>query len=162
MRAGGQRWRDEGGMVLMLSLMVMVVLSLLGAALLTMSGSETFVSYRTVHREGAFYAAEGGIHIGLDQVSGNTVTSTQAIPLTTIGGNYTYRSGSRDDPPPQDPQPLQFVGTRPGTGYSIAVGTGYNPAGYVFYNYQMNVTGTGPRNAQREVEVLAAFGPVPE
>lgn len=159
MRAGGQRWRDEGGMVLMLSLMVMVVLSLLGAALLTMSGSETFVSYRTVYREGAFYAAEGGIHIGLDQVSGNTVTSTQAIPLTTIGGNYTYRSGRRSD---SGPQLFLFVGTRPGTGYSIAVGTGYNPAGYVFYNYRINVTGTGPRNAQREVEVLAAFGPVPE
>jgi len=159
MRAGGQRWRDEGGMVLVLSLLAMVVLSLLGAALLTMSGSETFVSYRTVYREGAFYSAEGGIHIGLDQVSANTVTSTQAIPLTTIGGNYTYRSGRRSDP---GPQPLLFVGTRPGPGYSIAVGTGYNPAGYIFYNYQINVTGTGPRNAQREVEVLAAFGPVPE
>ncbi len=159
MRAGGQRWRDEGGMVLVLSLLAMVVLSLLGVALLTMSGSETFVSYRTVYREGAFYSAEGGIHIGLDQVSANTVTSTQAIPLRTIGGNYTYRSGRRSDP---GPQPLQFVGTRPGPGYSIAVGTGYNPAGYVFYNYQINVTGTGPRNAQREVEVLAAFGPVPE
>ena len=159
MRAGGQRWRDEGGMVLVLSLLAMVVLSLLGVALLTMSGSETFVSYRTVYREGAFYSAEGGIHIGLDQVSANTVTSTQAIPLTTIGGNYTYRSGRRSDP---GPQPLEFVGTRPGPGYSIAVGTGYNPAGYVFYNYQINVTGTGPRNAQREVEVLAAFGPVPE
>ena len=159
MRAGGQRWRDEGGMVLVLSLLAMVVLSLLGVALLTMSGSETFVSYRTVYREGAFYSAEGGIHIGIDQVSANTVTSTQAIPLTTIGGNYTYRSGQRSD---LGPQPLEFVGTRPGPGYSIAVGTGYNPAGYVFYNYQINVTGTGPRNAQREVEVLAAFGPVPE
>ncbi len=159
MRAGGQRWRDEGGMVLVLSLLAMVVLSLLGVALLTMSGSETFVSYRTVYREGAFYSAEGGIHIGLDQVSANTVTSTQAIPLRTIGGNYTYRSGRRSDP---GPQPLQFVGTRPGPGYSIAVGTGYNPAGYIFYNYQINATGTGPRNAQREVEVLAAFGPVPE
>ncbi|MFQ5656840.1 MAG: PilX N-terminal domain-containing pilus assembly protein [Candidatus Methylomirabilales bacterium] len=159
MRAGGQRWRDEGGTVLVVSLMAMVVLSLLGAALLTMSGSETYVSYRTVYREGAFYAAEGGIHIGLDQISGNTATSTQAIPLTTIGGNYTYRSGRRSDP---GPQPLQFVGTRPGTGYSIAIGTGYNPAGYIFYNYQMNVTGTGPRNAQREVEARVAFGPVPQ
>lgn len=143
----------------MLSLLAMVVLSLLGAGLLTMSGSETFVSYRTVYREGAFYAAEGGIHMGLDQLSANTATSTQPIPLTNIGGNYTYRSGKRGD---TGPQPLVFVGTRPGTGYSIAAGTGYNPAGYVFYNYQMNVTGTGPRNAQREVEALAAYGPVPE
>jgi Tfp pilus assembly protein PilX len=47
MRAGGQRWRDEEGTVLVLSLITMVVLSMLGAALLTMAGSETFVSYRT-------------------------------------------------------------------------------------------------------------------
>lgn len=159
MRTVAFRWRNERGTVLALSLLAMVVLSLLGAGLLTMSGSETFVSYRTVYREGAFYAAEGGIHIGLDQISTNTATSTQAIPLTPIGANYAYRSGRRSDP---GPQPLQFVGTKPGTGYSIAVGTGYNPAGYVFYNYQMNVTGTGPRNAQREVEALAAYGPVPE
>lgn len=161
MRADGQQWRGEEGMVLLLSLLAMVVFSLLGAALLTMSGSETFVSFRSVYREGAFYAAEGGIHVGLDQISANRATSTQAIPLTTIdiGGRYSYRSGRRNDP---GPQPLQFVGTRPGTGYSVAVGTGYNPAGYIFYNYQMNVTGTGPRNAQREVEALAAFGPVPE
>lgn len=159
MRTVAFRWRDETGSVLLLTLIAIIVLSLLGAALLNMSRTETFVSFRSVYREGAFYAGEGGIHIGLDQLSGNTVTSTQAIPLTTIGGNYTYRSGRLSDP---GPQPLQFVGTKPGTGYSVAVGTGYNPAGYVFFNYQMNVTGTGPRNAQREVEVLAAFGPVPK
>jgi hypothetical protein len=137
----------------------MVVLSLLGAALLTMSGSETFVSSRSVYREGAFYAAEAGIHTGLDQLSTNTATSTQAIPETNIGNWYTYRSGRRGDP---GPQPFQFTGERPGTGYSIAVGTGYNPAGYVNYSYQMNVTGTGPQSARREVEALAEYGPVPK
>ena len=159
MPARGMGWRDEAGSVLLLSLMALVILSLLGAGLLTMSGTETFVTFRSVYREGSFYAAEGGIHVGLDQISANTATSTQAIPVTNIGNWYAYRSGRRNDP---GPQPLQFVGTRPGTGYSIAVGTGYNPAGYIFYNYQMNVTGTGPRNALREVEALAAYGPVPE
>ena len=56
---------------------------------------------------------------------------------------------------------MALTGTRPGTGYSIAVGTGYNPAGYVFYDYQVNVTGAGPGTAQREVEALAGYGPVP-
>jgi len=158
MPVGRFRWRDKAGSVLVLSLLAMVVLSLLGAALLTMSGTETFGSSRGVYREGAFYAAEAGVHTGLDQLSMNTATSTQAIPVTGIGDFYAYRSGRRADP---GPQPLQFVGTKPGTGYSIAVGTGYNPAGYVFYDYQMNVTGTGPRSAQREVEALAEYGPVP-
>ena len=159
MPARGIGWRDEAGSVLLMSLLALVILSLLGAGLLTMSGTETFVTFRSVYREGAFYAAEAGVHTGLDQLSANTATSTQAIPATNIGNWYTYRSGRRADP---GPQPLDFTGTRPGTGYSAAVGTGYNPAGYVFYSYHMNVTGGGPRSAQREVEALAEFGPVPK
>jgi len=158
MPARGIGWRDEAGSVLLLSLLALVILSLLGAGLLTMSGTETFVTFRSVYREGAFYAAEAGVHTGLDQLSANTATSTQAIPATNIGNWYTYRSGRRADP---GPQPFQFVGTRPATGYSAAVGTGYNPAGYIFYDYRINVTGAGPRTAQREVEALAGYGPVP-
>ena len=158
MRALGSRWTGQSGSALLLSLLAMVVLSLLGAALLTMSGSETFVSSRSVYREGAFYAAEAGVHTGVDRLSTDTATSTQPIAVTDIGGWYSYRSGRRTDP---GPQPFQFVGTRPATGYSAAVGTGYNPAGYIFYDYQINVTGTGPRTAQREVEALAGYGPVP-
>ena len=159
MPVGRFRWRGEAGSVLVLSLLAMVVLSLLGTVLLTMSGTETFGSVRGVYREGAFYAAEAGVHTGLDQLSMNTATSTQAIPVTNIGDWYAYRSGRRADP---GPQPFQFMGTRPATGYSAAVGTGYNPAGYVFFDYQMNVTGSGPRTATREVEALGAYGPVPQ
>jgi hypothetical protein len=139
----------------------MVLLSLLGAALLTMSGTETFGSFRSVYREGAFYAAEAGVHTGVDRVSTNIAASTPAIPVTDIGDEqlYSYRSGRRGDP---GPQPFEFVGLRPGTGYSAAVGTGYNPAGYVFYDYRINVTGAGPRSAQREVEALVGYGPVPK
>src|SRR3972149_4473881 len=159
MRVLGSRWIGQSGSVLLLSLLALVVLSLLGAALLTMSGSETCVSARIVYREGAFYAAEAGVHTGLDRLSMNTAASTQAIPVTNIGDWYAYRSGRRADP---GPQPFQFMGTRPATGYSAAVGTGDNPAGYVFFYHQMNVTGSGPRTAQREVEALAAYGPVPQ
>ncbi len=159
MRVLGSRWTGQAGSVLLLSLLAMVVLSLLGAALLTMSGSETFVSARIVYREGAFYAAEAGVHTGLDQLTMNTATSTQPIPVTNIGDWYAYRSGRRTD---AGPMPFQFMGTRPATGYSAAVGTGYNPAGYVFFDYQMNVTGSGPRTATREVEALGAYGPVPQ
>src|SRR3990172_3659500 len=98
MRVLGSRWIGQSGSVLLLSLLAMVVLSLLGSALLTMSGSETFVSARIVYREGAFYAAEAGVHTGLDQLSMNMATSTQAIPVTAIGDWYAYRSGRRGGP----------------------------------------------------------------
>jgi hypothetical protein len=72
-----------------------------------------------------------------------------------------YRSGSRSA---GSPQPLQLAGKQQGTGFSLNAGTGYNATGYVFYQYQMNVTGTYEvgmvEMAGREVEAQALFGPV--
>ncbi|MGD0266264.1 MAG: hypothetical protein ABSD47_15105 [Candidatus Methylomirabilota bacterium] len=154
------RYRNQRGSVLMIALLVMIVLSLLGVALLTLSGTEHNIAYNALWSEGAFAAADAGIQTGLNQLSANSTTSTAAIPVTAIGtGTYTYqfRSGHRADP---GPQPLVFKGSRIATGYSLAIGTGYNPSGYAFNSYQINATGSGPRNAQREIEVLAEYGPV--
>ncbi len=148
---------DEKGSVMLIALFVMVILSLLGAVFLSLSNTETSVANNALWSEGAFYAAEAGVQSGIDQLSPNMTTSTQAIPQTTIGGSYTYRSGTMTD---TTPQPLQFIRSRKASGYSAEIGTGYNPAGYSFYIYQMNVTGSGPRNARSEIEVQAEFGPV--
>ena len=59
-----------------------------------------------------------------------------------------------------NPQPLVFKGVRLEAGYSIAIGTGYNPSGYTFNSYLINASASGPRNAQREIEALAEYGPV--
>lgn len=152
--------RSEAGSIFMVVLLAVVVLSALGATLLTISVTESTYAYRDLWSEGSFWAAEAGIQTGIDQLSINTATSTQAIPVTTIpaGGDYNYRSGRRSD---AGPQPLQFVKTRTEAGYSIGSGTGYNPSGYIFYAYMITATGTGPRNGQRELEAQAEFGPVP-
>ncbi len=153
LRAGG-----EAGSVLMLALFVMVALSLLGLAMLTFSNVEHNMAYNGVWSEGAFAAAEAGVNVGISQISPNTATSTQAVPQATIATSYTYRSGRKTD---SGAQPLAYNGERVEPGYNIAVGLGYNPRGYSFLSYQINATGTGPRNAQREIEVLAEYGPVP-
>jgi len=141
----------------MVVLFAVVVLSILGAALLDMSQTESTHAYRDLWSEGAFWAADAGIQTGIDQLSINTTTSTQAFGVTTLAVNYTFRSGPRGA---AGPQPLQFVNTRTEAGYSIGSGTGYNPSGYIFYAYQITATGTGPRNAQRELDAQAEFGPV--
>ena len=156
-RNESQYKKNEKGSVMLVALFVMVILSLLGVAFLTLSNTESFVAANALWSEGAFYAAEAGIQTGIDQLSPNLATSTAAIPATTIATDYQYRSGRRTD---TAPQPLQFIRSRTAAGYSVEAGTGYNPSGYSFYVYQMNVTGTGPRNAQREIEVQAEFGPV--
>ena len=158
------RARQQRGSVLMIAVFVLIVLSLLGIGLLTLSGTESNIAQNALWTEGAFAAAEAGVQTGLNQLSANAGTSITPIPpagpAVTIGtGTYTYqfRSGRRTD---AGPQPLQFRGTRVEAGYSIAIGTNYNPSGYAFHSYQINATGTGPRNAQRELETLAEYGPV--
>jgi hypothetical protein len=101
-----------------------------------------------------------GVVVGLNQIGANQTTSTAAFTGTTTLGNQTfsYRSGHRSD---SSAQPLQFNGIKTRAGYSIGVGTGYNASGYAFYNYQYNVTGTGPSGTAREVEIQAEYGPVP-
>ena len=142
----------------MLALFVMVALSLLGLAMLTFSNVEHNMAYNGVWSEGAFAAAEAGVNAGINQLSPNTTTATQAVAQTTIAGVYTYRSGRKTD---STAQPLTYGGERVEPGYNIAVGLGYNPRGYSFFSYRINATGRGPRNAQREIEVLAEYGPVP-
>jgi Tfp pilus assembly protein PilX len=147
----------EAGSVLVIALLLMVLLSLLGLTLLTVAATEHTVAFNGLWSEGALTAAEAGVNRGLNQLNANATTSIQPIATTSITSPYAFRSGHRND---TAPQPLAFVGTRTEAGYSLAVGTGYNPAGYAFHTYQINATGTGPRNAQREVEVRAEYGPV--
>lgn len=149
---------SEAGVALLVALFVMVILSLLGAALLSLSGVEHNIAYNAVWSEGAFSAAEAGIQVGINHISPNTTAATAAIPATNIGAAYAYRSGHKTD---SGAQPLIYNGERVEPGYNIAVGLGYNPRGYSFFSYRINSTGTGPRNAQREIEVMAEYGPVP-
>ena len=151
--------RRDRGSVLMIALLVTVILSLLGIALLTLSGTESDIAYNQLWSEGAFTAAEAGVETALGQIGADTTTSMQAVPVTAIGtGTYTYqfRSGHKSDPAPM---PLGYS-ERLVAGFSIAIGTGYNSNGYSYSDYLINATGTGPRNAQRELEVLAEYGPV--
>jgi len=152
--------RKDRGSILMIAMLVMLALSLLGSAFLSLSAIEHNMAYNGLWSEGAFSAAEAGIQTGINQLSPNPAVATQAVPVTAIGtGIYTYqfRSGQATDP---GPMPLVFRGSRIEKGYNIAIGTGYNPTGYGFHSYQIDATGTGPRSALRELEVLAEYGPV--
>ena len=157
-RSSNSRVKGEAGSVAVIAILMMTLLSLVGSTLLAMSMTENSIASNDLWSEGAFQAAEAGIHAGIDQLSANQTTSSQSVPVTTIGTRYAYRSGRRSD---SDSQPLEFVGARTEAGYSIGLGTGYNPSGYAFYAYRINATGTGPRMAQREIEALAEYGPVP-
>jgi hypothetical protein len=155
--SGPESRSGERGATLILVLFVVLILSTLVMALLGIASSDNVVAHNDLWTEGAFYAAEAGLNTGIAQLSANPTSSTAAIPSTTISGSYAFRSGTRSD---TSAQPLVFISVQPRSGYSMGGGSAYNPNGYLFYSYRINATGTGPRNAQREIEALAEYGPV--
>jgi len=148
----------ETGSVLVIALLIMVLLSFLGVTLLTVASTEHTIASNSQWSEGALMAADAGVNKGINQLSANAQTSVAQINSTTIGSGYTYRSGKRSGAA----APLTFVGSRTEAGYSMAVGTGYNPSGYAFHTYQVNAVGAGgpSQTASREVEVQAEYGPI--
>jgi Tfp pilus assembly protein PilX len=152
---------DDSGITLVIVLMIMAVLLSIISAGLMFSGINTKITGNYQYGTKAFYAADAGIGQGISQLSANPTTATAAFGPTDMGNGLKYRSGSRSA---GTPQPMQLVGKRQGTGFSLNSGTGYNTSGYVFYQYQMNVTGTYDAGlvemAGREVEAQALFGPV--
>jgi hypothetical protein len=150
--------RQEGS-VLVIALLLMTLLSILGITLLTVASTEHSLAFNAVWSEEALMAAEAGVNRGINQLGANAITSTTKIDEVSLdaANQFKYRSGPKT---PDVSAPLGFVGTRAESGYSISVGTGYNPSAYVFYQYQIIATGKGPNNAVREVQVQAEYGPI--
>ena len=142
---------------MILVLLFMVLFFGLGMAILASASAESTISNNDEWFEGAFYAAEAGLQTGIDQVGQNVSTSIAALPDADLGEVYAYRSGGRAD---GTAQPLAYLGSSTAAGYSVNVGTGYNPSGYLFLQYRVNATGSAPRNISREVEAQVQYGPV--
>jgi Tfp pilus assembly protein PilX len=166
-RSSSSRVRGQAGSAAVIAILIMALLSLVGTTLLMVSLTENTIASNDLSSEGAFHAAEAGLNVAIDQLGTDTAASTVAIPSTGIGplctpltSCYSYRSGKRTDAAPTT---QTFVGTTTMAGYSIGLGGGYNnPTGYVFFVYQLNATGFGPRGAVREIEAQTAYGPVPK
>jgi Tfp pilus assembly protein PilX len=153
--------RSERGSVLVLAMFFLILLSGLGLSLLSVADTEHLIAYNSLWAEGALEAAEAGVSACLNQLSANPDTSVAPIAATNLstdpGAAYAYRSGTRTSGAAE----LTFVETRQRPGYSLGVGTGYVTSKYDFDVYQFDTTGTGPRNATRELQVRADYGPVP-
>ncbi len=149
------RHKQEGS-ALILTVMMLALLLMLSTTLLVTATVESSIASNDRWSEGAFYAAEAAIHAALDQLIANPA-NPQPVAETDLGEHYVYRSGGRED---TEPQPPESLGTISADGYSIGEGTVYNSGGFVFDIYQINGTGSGPRNSQREVEIQVEVGPV--
>jgi hypothetical protein len=152
---------SERGVSLIVVIMLMVIILAMTSAGMFFSSVELRASGN--HRAGtqAFYAADTGINVAYAQIGLDPAASTAAIPVTQLGGGLAYQSAQIINGT-ITPVPIKLLNTRTDPGYSLNAGTGYNTAGYVVYQYQINMTGTGPLSSAREVEAQVEYGPVPK
>ena len=151
--------KNERGIALaVLTMLIAILASMTGAALL-FSRIDLMISSNFKRGTGALYAADAGVGVAMNQLSGNLTAAKQKIAVTDLGTGYTYRSGTIADGAATD---LIHTGFKSAPGYSLGSGTGYNPVGYIFHSYEIHITGKGPLNSSaREIEALGQYGPVP-
>ena len=154
MRRAWQQCTDERGIALVVALFIMAILLVTGVFLVRMSSTEGDIAYNAMWAEGTFFAADAAINVALDTLAPATISC--AKPQTPIGGSFTYQV--QDAVPPAKTTCLSGTSQQPG--YSLGAGTGYNPGGFVFYTFAFTGSGTGPRSAQRTIDVQATYGPV--
>ena len=152
----GRTLASERGISLVVIIMVMVIILAITAAGLLFSSMDLRITTNFRAGTQAFYAADNGVSVGVSQLALDQTASTAPFGPLALPGGLTYCSGRRNlTNGCATPQPSQLYAIRTQPGYLLGTN------GYSFYQYQINVTGTGPLAAAREVEAQAEYGPVP-
>jgi Tfp pilus assembly protein PilX len=133
-------FRDQKGVVLVVALIMLLILTLLGISSISSSVFESKISGNERWGSTAFYAAAGGVDVGISRIPDITAYSG------TIGSDESYRSGSLTDSSPQ-PQKILGVMLRPGFETT-----------WEFRRFRVNATGES-FSARKEIEVQVSLGP---
>jgi len=134
------RLGDQKGMALAIALVILLVLTLIGISSINTIIFESKISGNERWGGVAFYAATGGLEVGINKIPDLTAYSG------TIGPDETYRSGRITDASPQPSKSLGLM-IKPG-----------NETIWEFKRYQINATGES-FGARKEIEVQVSFGP---
>ena len=132
--------KNEKGVALVIALIMLVVLTFLGVASINSSVFEARISGNDRLASAAFYAAEGGVKVGISRLPDITAYSG------SIGSDESYRSGRLTD---TSPQPSKTLGLMLKSGFETT---------WEFKRFQVNATGESFA-ARKEIEVQVSLGP---
>ena len=138
---GGAILKNQKGVALVIALIMLIVLTLIGLSSIGTSIFETKISGHDRFASNAFYAAEGGLEVGISRIPDDLTAYSG-----NIGPDETYRSGRITD---SSPQPSQNLG--------LALKPGYETT-WEFKRYQVCATGES-FGAKKEVEAQILLGP---
>jgi hypothetical protein len=133
-------FKNEKGVALVIALIMLIILTFIGISSISSSVFETKISGNERVGSSAFYAAEGGVNVGISRIPEITAYSG------TIGGDAGYRSGRLTD---SSPQPQKNLGVIYKPGFETT---------WEFKRFQINATGES-FGAKKEIEVQVSLGP---
>lgn len=131
---------DQKGVALVVALIMLLVLTFLGIASISSSVFESKISGNERWGSNAFYAASGGVDVGISRIPDITAYSG------TIGSDESYRSGRLTD---TSAQPQKSLGLMLRPGFETT---------WEFKRFQINATGES-FGARKEIEVQVSMGP---
>jgi Tfp pilus assembly protein PilX len=135
--------REEKGVALIIALLMLLVLTLIGISAISTTTFEASISGNERMRTDAFYAAEAGIQVAINQIPENT----NPIPKTKIKEDSYYWSGGAKDE--GSPKSLASLGLSPKAGFDSS---------WAFKRFQLNTAGKF-YGATKELEVQVSYGP---
>jgi Tfp pilus assembly protein PilX len=135
--------REEKGVALIIALLMLLVLTLIGISAISTTTFEASISGNERMRTDAFYAAEAGIQVAINQIPDNT----NPIPKTKIKEDSYYWSGGAKDE--GSPKSLASLGLSPKAGFDSS---------WAFKRFQLNTAGKF-YGATKELEVQVSYGP---
>ncbi len=133
---------DQKGVALVIALIMLLVLTFIGISSINSSVFEARISGNERFGSASFYAASGGVEVGISRIPVITAYSG------TIGSDESYRSGSLTD---SSAQPQKNLGLMLKPGYE---------GSWEFKRFQINATGQS-FGARKEIEVQVSLGPYP-
>lgn len=132
--------KNEKGVALVVALIMLIILTFIGISSISSSVFETRISGNERVGSSAFYAAEGGVNVGISRLPEISAYSGN------IGSDETYRSGKLTD---SSPQPQKNLGVMFKPGFETT---------WEFRRFQINAIGES-FGAKKEIEVQVSLGP---
>ncbi len=132
--------KDQKGVALVVALIMLLVLTLIGISSISSTFYETKISGNDRFGAAAFYAAKGGVDIGISRLPNLAAYSGN------IGSDESYRSGILTSTSPQ-----------PQKSFGFTFKPGYDPT-FEFKRFQINAVGES-FGARKEIEVQVLLGP---
>ncbi|MCI0484308.1 MAG: PilX N-terminal domain-containing pilus assembly protein [candidate division NC10 bacterium] len=152
----GQRIREQRGVVLIVSLLVLTILSVLGLAFLATARTEDTIASNYRNHTAAFYAAEAGVESGVASLKAtlraNPNTSdadlAKIVPAALTDPNYTFSA-------------FQVRRIRP-TPYLTTIDSGpYTGLNGLATAYEVSATVAGPRGSRARLVQRVNYVQIP-